>query len=545
MVLSELSENYRGFNNEAGLYLRTIHNSTITPLVAKLTVENLKKETVFLDRGTLVFCQDKSFECCFSDSKTMLFRGKKGVSLELDFLTDNGPYDYIYELEYEGRTLYVANCFKNNNSYLIWVDKGKCTLDQKWEESSSLYSRLEITGDDSILFAIKEIAPEWDHILPKLDFEKAKAETEQDFLDFYKKYPQIPGKYESTVYLAAYLNWSSIAGQDGFLKRDAMYMSKNWMTNVWSWDHCFNAMALAYKNPDYAWDTFMIMKDFQDKSGRLPDSVSDNKIIWNYCKPPVHGWALRHMMKSMELSETRLLEAYDFLSKWTKWWMDYRRKDGLYYYNHGNDSGWDNSTAFSKLPPVATPELQAFMIVQMDVLAELAEKTGRAEEKTFWENESASHLKLFLEKCFKDDLPVVIQCGTGEIVENQSLLPLEILVLGNKLPKNIRKAVVARVSSPDFFTEYGFATESLRSPLYRKDGYWRGPIWAPSTMILVDGLECCGESEIAKTAAFRFIDMASKSGFAENFDPLSGEGQRDLAYTWTSSVVLVLAKEYL
>lgn len=57
-------------------------------------------------------------------------------------------------------------------------------------------------------------------------------------------------------------------------------------------------------------------------------------------------------MEHMELTERQLIAAYDFLRKWTGWWMDYRRKDGLYYYNHGNDSGWDNSTAFSKLPPL-------------------------------------------------------------------------------------------------------------------------------------------------------------------------------------------------
>ena len=38
--------------------------------------------------------------------------------------------------------------------------------------------------------------------------------------------------------------------------------------------------------------------------------------------------------------------------------------------------------------------------------------------------------------------------------------------------------------------------------------------------------------------------MAEKSGFAENFDALTGEGLRDRAYTWTSSVWLILALAY-
>lgn len=39
--------------------------------------------------------------------------------------------------------------------------------------------------------------------------------------------------------------------------------------------------------------------------------------------------------------------------------------------------------------------------------------------------------------------------------------------------------------------------------------------------------------------------MVSKNGFAENFNALTGEGLRDLAYTWTASVAIVLVKEYL
>ena len=357
--------------------------------------------------------------------------------------------------------------------------------------------------------------------------------------------PALAPAYQQMGRMAGYLNWSSIVRPDGFLKREAMYMSKNWMTNVWSWDHCFNALALAYGQPELAWDEFMIMADFQDASGRLPDSISDSKIIWNYCKPPVHGWALRRMLRHMTLTTEQTRQAYDFLDKWTRWWMNYRRHNGLYYYNHGNDSGWDNATAFAVLPPVATPELQADMIVQMQVLADLAARLGMDGEAARWQQEAQAHLTLFLDKCFRNDLPVAIQCATGEIVECQSLLPYEVLVLGESLPLRIREAIIQVLKSDRFLTAHGFATESPASPLYRDDGYWRGPIWAPSTMLLVDGLDQCGEMDFAREIARRFADMVCLSGFAENFDAKTGAGLRDLAYTWTASVAIVLAKDYL
>ena len=87
----------------------------------------------------------------------------------------------------------------------------------------------------------------------------------------------------------------------------------------------------------------------------------------------------------------------------------------------------------------------------------------------------------------------------------------------------------------------GPATESPSSPLYEPDGYWRGPVWAPTTLLLVDGLDACGEHELAADVARRFVETCRRSGFAENYDAHTGEPLRDPAYTWSASVFTVLA----
>lgn len=53
------------------------------------------------------------------------------------------------------------------------------------------------------------------------------------------------------------------------------------------------------------------------------------------------------------------------------------------------------------------------------------------------------------------------------------------------------------------------------------------------------------EEEFVSEAVHKFCRMIQKSGCAENFDALTGEGLRDRAYTWTASVMLVMAHEYL
>ena len=551
LVISQLNENWNGCGNEAGLYLRTVHSSAQIPLVARIDLREggkaMEYEAEVCDAALRLANGSSRFECCFDDPKTMLVRGSAGTELTLDFLSGRGAYDYIYRFSRDGRDYEMANCFKNNCRILISVLEGEVVLDQEWQESSSVHSRLSFSGEDGFLFALREIETEWDGSWKDYNFGRSRELSAEDLRAFQAIMPSVPDAYSEAAERAGYLLWASIVEKDGFLPRDAMLMSKNWMKSVWSWDHCFNAIALSYHAPESAWDQFMIMFDCQDPTGLLPDSTNDVHVVWNYCKPPIHGWALRWMMRNMELSEAQVREAYERLSKWTNWWTNFRDYDGdgLYEYNHGNDSGWDNSTVFSVLPPVASPELQAFLIIQMDVLSGLADKLGKEETASEWKTRSEALLGRFLADMFREGLPIVFRSGSHEIVPNDSLLPFISIVLCEKLPQSFREQMIKVLSGEKFRSDNGFATESLQSPFYRSDGYWRGPIWAPSTMLLMDGLSGCGETELVRDTVRRFADMVSRSGFAENFDAVTGEGLRDRSYTWTASAFLVMCHEFL
>ena len=116
------------------------------------------------------------------------------------------------------------------------------------------------------------------------------------------------------------------------------------------------------------------------------------------------------------------------------------------------------------------------------------------------------------------------------------------LVLGERFPEQIPQAVVYRLRS--HLTKRGPATECPDSGKYTSDGYWRGPIWGPSTVLICLGLEAAGEVHLAKTVANRFARLCRTSGFAENYDALSGAPLRDPAYSWTASAFLLLAGRY-
>lgn len=338
LAVSQLPAHWQGLPNAAGLYLRTVRHDVQTPLIAQISLPDEEFDAAIEHAGLTLTGASLRVECCFAGPEALLFRGNGSVTL--DFLAETGAYDYLYAVEADSHLLWMANCYKNNKQYLIRVEQGTAEPDQCWQESTALYARFRISGAPDFLFEIREIACEWDPLQPPPDFDRSKAETERDYLAFEVGLPESAPCFQELLHQALFINWSSLVRPEGFLKRESMYMSKNWMTNVWSWDHCFNAMALCRDHPSLAWDQWMIMADFQD-------------------------------------------------------------------------------------------------------------------------------------------------------------------------------------------------------------GYWRGPIWAPSTLMLIDGLIRCGEQCLAREVSERFVAMTEKSGFAENYDALTGEGLRDRAYTWTASTAMILVREIL
>lgn len=113
------------------------------------------------------------------------------------------------------------------------------------------------------------------------------------------------------------------------------------------------------------------------------------------------------------------------------------------------------------------------------------------------------------------------------------------LTLGAEPPGDVSAALARRIET--HLTAHGLATEPVGSPQYTADGYWRGPIWAPSTVLIEDGLRRAGHTGLADEISHRFRTLCEKSGFAENFDAETGTGLRDRAYTWTASSYLILA----
>ncbi|QOS81598.1 hypothetical protein JNUCC31_12530 [Paenibacillus sp. JNUCC31] len=540
-------------NRQQGLYLRTVRggddkfgeafrielldqqNQTI-PFTAEASPETVRLNS----SEPAIFA-----EICISDSRTVRFRSK-GCGIRLTFIPST--YDYAYEVN---KNSWEVNSFTHECRFMLTGLVGDMKLEVPWDKIKSSRVIAEFSMDmdtNTAEFAVEEFRTVWEPRPKWASFDDDVEAVQTEFNRWLDSSLAIPDRWQDARELAAYITWSCLVPAEGCLTRPAMYMSKNWMTNIWSWDHCFNAMALVRHDPKLAWDQFMIFFDRQDESGLIPDFVNDKYELWNCNKPPIHGWTLAWMMQRTDaIRESQLREVYGPLSKWTKWWFRYRDDDGdgIPQYNHGNDSGWDNSTAFNNGIPVESPDLAAFLIIQTELLAEIAGLLGLTKESSEWRKLADDTLEKMISHFWKDDRFISLRSGTHEPSAGDSLLLFIPILLGKRLPEPIRDLLLEGLREENrFLTENGWATESISSPYYIPDGYWRGPIWAPSTMLLVEGAAAAGDLELAREVSRRFCNMLSRSGMAENFDALTGEGLRDRAFTWTSSVFLVLGHEY-
>lgn len=346
--------------------------------------------------------------------------------------------------------------------------------------------------------------------------------------------------------LAAYVVWSATVRPTGLVTRPGVLMSKHWMDKVWSWDHCFNALALAPGCPELALDQFHLPFDHQDDSGALPDSVTHSEVLRNFVKPPIHGWAFGRLRRRLPTPPGRaeLSLAYARLERWTDFWLTTRRAPGteLPYYQHGNDSGWDNATTFDPARVVVTADLAAFLVLQLHELAALAEELDRPDEADRWTRMADQIRTALLDQLWTGDRFVARGAGTGDTWSSAGLLDLMPIALGEHLPDEVSGTLADHIKA--HLTPYGLATERTTSPHYLADGYWRGPIWAPATVLVEDGLRRAGHHRLADDISARFRALCETHGFAENFDALTGTGLRDRAYTWTASSYLLLAEAY-
>ncbi|MEM1303149.1 MAG: hypothetical protein AAGH17_11225, partial [Pseudomonadota bacterium] len=71
--------------------------------------------------------------------------------------------------------------------------------------------------------------------------------------------------------------------------------------------------------------------------------------------------------------------------------------------------------------------------------------------------------------------------------------------------------------------------------------YWRGPTWGIMNALIAMGLRERGLTERAEALRSATADVITKHGFAEYFDPHTGDAAGGGTFTWTAAIWLAWA----
>lgn len=402
------------------------------------------------------------------------------------------------------------------------------------------------------------------NIKPRKDFEPFEScvsTVQKDFEDWCKKLPDVPDKYHEVFLQTAYMIWSNVMQLRGSDSPEMICVDRSNNAAAFSWQQSYQAVVHS-KDIQFAWKLLLSIFQYQDEAGQLPDSVNDCIAAYQTCKAPIQGLAIDWIMNHCDLSSITQKQyelLYEPLGKWTNWWFEYRDRDhdGLPAYDHGDESGSDDNTLFRKGIPVSAPDLAAYLALQMDVLSRLAHALGREDESRCWKSRTEELIQKMLKTYWNGESFIARQ---GMHMENEvdceALQAYVPLILGDRLPKQVRQTMIAKLCEEDkFFTPYGLATEALDSTRMELSYAWtRGTINAPNQFVMTIALGNCGETELASKVANAYCDNLAKYGPTQHFNPFTGApvdpfGFFQLQYqpwtSWASCVFLVLAGHYL
>ena len=93
-----------------------------------------------------------------------------------------------------------------------------------------------------------------------------------------------------------------------------------------------------------------------------------------------------------------------------------------------------------------------------------------------------------------------------------------------------------------FGPAYAVPSVPLDSANFDPERYWQGPTWLNTNWLIIEGLKRYGYHDHAAALSETSLEMVTRSGCAEYFNPTTGEPLGAKNFSWTAALVLDLMK---
>ena len=198
--------------------------------------------------------------------------------------------------------------------------------------------------------------------------------------------------------------------------------------------------------------------------------------------------------------------------------------------------GWDNTKLHDASPfRIVDPGFNAILIRSESELAELADalgETGIASESRRFAHSGLAAMESLWSAAHGQYL--CYDRATGAQVNSPSVGGL--MAAFAAIPSERAAGIATTIEGHG--TRFRVASHPPGAPGYDAKRYWRGPVWLVVNHLIADGLARAGEDAAAQKIVDSSLDLIRHSGFAEYYDPMTGEGCGGGSFSWTAAMVL-------
>jgi glycogen debranching enzyme len=361
----------------------------------------------------------------------------------------------------------------------------------------------------------------------------------------------------------------------------------------WLWDSCFHAIILAHYSPIDAKKEIYSLLAKQFDNGLIPHMIYWDRVegiidlAWgkndtsSITQPPIIAYAAWEIYRT-DKEKAFLERIYPNLYHYYKYLLSDRdpRGNNLAGIINPDESGEDNSPRFDliqNLPPrhlqkenfakrlelieknktcdfdapfcmkqffwVKDVPFNAVLVRNLNILGLIAEEIGRMDEALYFRDRAIRVADAMRDRMFQNGLFWSLNGRDYSRIDVKTwaiFTPMFAHLLSQDEANDLVEKWLRNPN--EFGSRYSVPTVAMSEPSYDPDGFWRGPVWLATNWFIFKGLRGYGFNEDAERILEHSIALIEKSGFRENFNPDSGEGQGAHNFTWGALVVDMLAE---
>lgn len=380
-------------------------------------------------------------------------------------------------------------------------------------------------------------------------YEQARADMQADWDEFYAKMPKFIEPYEEGRREAEYTLWSYQMAPTGSVNHTLMLMIGSEIAS--QWQMCQNAVALQ-EHIDTSIDLLLGPVDRVSPVGQFSDLYNDAITVTQFVKPPMHGWAIKQIMKrhdlKKEVSREKLEQLYECVGRWGDWFMQYRDDDGdgIPAYEHGDETGFDDSTLFRDHMQISSPDLSAYLVLLFEAAGDLAALLEKPEsEVKSWYGKSSALLERLISKMWDGERFVGLVPYTHERLVSDSFVHYMPVILGDRLPKDIlNKLADDLCEEGEFLSPYGIAGERMTSDWFEASGrsIGRGNIVPPGNIYICTGLFESSRKDAGRLIASRYCAALKEQSYPFLIHPILGGVMSYHGGSWPACAYTIIGR---